>query len=109
MTWRRATAILVAAWLTIAVGISLRDFRDSPPPATRGEAGFDAGRLLAGITGSHCVGRCGVDVLGQSARHTWRVRLRTGTWQRCFDLDPTAFGYSAARGFTGVSATRCRI
>jgi hypothetical protein len=109
MTWRRATAILVAAWLVVGVGIAMRDFRDSPPPATRGEASFDAGRVLAGMTGGRCVGRCGVEVLRQSAPHTWTVRLTAGRWQRCFELDPRSFGYSAARGFTGVRAARCLI
>jgi hypothetical protein len=108
VTWRRATVILVAAWLVIGVGTAMRDFRDSPPAATRGEASFDAGRVLAGMTGGRCVGQCRVEVLRQSAPHTWTVRLTAGPWRRCFDLDPASFAYSATRGFIGVRAARCR-
>lgn len=86
----------------------LRDIHASPVAPSRSQAQFDAERIR-GTIDPDCRGRCKVEVLGMSATHTWRVRLDIGTWRRCFDLDPTVFGYSAAHGFSGAKSTPCRI
>jgi hypothetical protein len=56
-----------------------------------------------------CGGRCGVEMLGMSAAHSWRVRLRVRAWHACYDVDPSAFDYAIAHGFVGLKAAPCRL
>lgn len=108
MTARRITAVLLVACLILPALMYLRDRGSSPPPPTRGQARFDARRVLASIA-PNCGAGCHVDVLGTSAAHSWRVRLSAGTWRACYDVYPSAFRYSTDRGFSGVKSTPCHI
>jgi hypothetical protein len=94
--------------IAIPVLMYVRDVGASPVTPSPGQAQFDA-RLVRGAIAPGCTSRCRVEMLGMSAAHTWRVRLDIGNWQRCFDLDPTVFGYTSAQGFSGVTSAPCRI
>ncbi|MGZ4324865.1 MAG: hypothetical protein ACXVV5_22695 [Solirubrobacteraceae bacterium] len=108
MIWRRVTAVLVCACLAVPVLMYLRDVGAGPPTPTSSEARFDAQRLLASISPQGGT-QCGVEMLGVRAPHTWRVKLRTPTWQGCYDLDPAAFRFTTAHGFGGVNWARCEL
>jgi hypothetical protein len=107
VTARRLTVVLLLACLAIPAFMYLRDTGTSPE-RTAGQASFDAGRMLAQIF-PDCGSRCSVETLGQSASDTWRLRLATGTWHACYDLDPGTFRYSPAHGFSGVKTAPCRL
>ena len=108
MIARRLTAVLLFACLAIPALMYVRDLGAASPAPTAGEASFDAGRILAQLSPG-CGSRCSVQMLGQSAPHTWRLRLSTGTWHACYDLDPGAFRYSSNHGYSGVQAAPCRL
>jgi hypothetical protein len=104
---RRLTVVLPCICFAVPVLMYVRDAGASPPPPTPGQARVDAGRLLAALS-PRCTSTCHADVLRMSAPHTWRVQLSVGTWQRCYDLDASAFGFSSARGFSGLTTAPCR-
>jgi hypothetical protein len=86
----------------------VRDLGASPLPLTFAAARFDAQRLLS-TTSPGCDNRCSVETIGQSAGHTWRFHLTSGSWHRCYDINPGMFGYNTTTGFIGVKAAPCRL
>jgi hypothetical protein len=108
MTSRRITVVLLCACLAIPALMFVRDVGASPPPATVGQASFDARRVLHQIV-PRCDSRCSARMIGQSAPHVWRFRLSTATWHACYDLDPHSFRYSDNHGFDGVTSASCRL
>jgi hypothetical protein len=107
MISRRITVVLLCACLGVPALMFARDVGASPPPATVGEASFDARRVLHQIV-LLCDSRCSTRMIGQSAPHTWRFRLSAASWHACYDLDPQSFGYSDNHGFDGVRSAPCR-
>ena len=107
MISRRLTGLLLCACMAIPLLMYVRDLGASPLPLTAGQAQFDARRLLT-TTPPGCGSRCSVEPFGRSAAHTWRFRLTSGTWQRCYDVNPGTFGFNSTTGFMGVKATLCR-
>lgn len=107
MISRRITVALVCATLAVPALMYVRDLGASPPPGTARQASFDAKRML--FATYPCGSWCSVRMLGQIASHTWRLRLSSGSWHGCFDLDPGAFSYRPAHGFTGVNTAPCRL
>ena len=108
MISRRITVVLLCTSLVIPALMFVRDVGASPPPATVGQASFDARRVLFQIF-PLCDSRCSARMLGQSASHTWRFRLSTSTWHACYEIDPRAFGYSDNHGFDGVKIVPCPV
>ena len=108
MTYRRLTAVLACACVVVPMLMYVRDLGATAPLPTAGEASFDAGRLLASMS-PRCTSLCTAQTLDASSTHSWRVRLTIGGWHRCYDLDPSAFGFSPDHGFRGVTAAPCRV
>jgi hypothetical protein len=82
----------------------------SPPATLRERALDDARQAFVYLRPSkECAGRCTVRPLRQVAPGTWRVRLQTGDWSRCFLVTPAKFAYvSGGRGVVGLRAVACR-
>ena len=78
-----------------------------PPLSGKSRAGADAIKVLALLAPPSCDSRCAAHLLGKSGAHTWLVQLSSPSWQRCFELDLTAFSYRVDRGFSGLSTTNC--
>jgi hypothetical protein len=108
MISRRIATVLLFGCLAFPALIFVRDLGATPAPATSAQASFDGKRILDAIIPG-CGSRCSVKLLGQSGAHTWRLRLSTGNWYRCYDLDPVAFGFDGNHGFSGAKLAPCRI
>lgn len=80
----------------------------SAAPSARDAVRTDADTMLSLLTTSDtCGGRCRVQVLDNTANGTWRVRLSTPSWVRCFAVTPAMFSFSADHGAEGVLSDQC--
>jgi hypothetical protein len=111
MIWRVATAVLLGNFIAISAWIYLRDRSTAaPPPSGRNQAQSDGRRVLDALAqSSDCAGgQCVVDVLDMVAAQTWRVKVTSRSWQRCFDIHLDSFGASREHGLTGLRSAPCR-
>jgi hypothetical protein len=79
-----------------------------PPLSTKSRAQVDAAKLLDVLGPQLCGSQCTARVLGKTGAESWIIRLSGPSWQRCFKLDLTAFGYREDRGLSGLSTADCR-
>lgn len=80
----------------------------SPAATLRERALDDARQVLSFLRPSkECGGRCTLQPLRQVAHGTWRVRLETPAWSRCFLITLSEFGYVPDHGVVGLRAVAC--
>ena len=109
MPWRAIAAVAVTVLTALAVWMYARDRGGAVvrEPAMI-QASLDADEMLNLVAPRRtCTGRCRAGVLGRRAGSTWRIRLTGPSWQRCFDVDVSRFGYSVQRGVSGITAVPC--
>ena len=78
----------------------------SPVPTGRQRAVQD-GRQVLSYLWRDCGSRCTVQGVTQTTAGTWRVRLQTPRWRRCFLINPAEYVYVPDHGVTGLSAAAC--
>lgn len=101
---RPLLAALGGAFVVSCVAICL--MISVPAPAPRAQA-IEAGHRVLSYLSKHCAG-CTVDSLGEAHPGTWRIRLQTPHWRRCFLITPSEFAYVPDRGMVGLHVTSCR-
>jgi hypothetical protein len=109
MTWPRVIGFLLVMCVAICVWMYLRD-RATPVVVHAGSnvAQADGNWLLNTLAPPPACGtRCGVNVYGSSSDDHWRVALTGPSWQRCFAITLSEFGYADAHGFSGVRSVTC--
>jgi hypothetical protein len=79
----------------------------SPVPTGRERAVHD-GRQVLSYLWRHCGSSCTVQAVAQTTPGTWRVRVLTPKWRRCFLITPAEYAYVPGHGVTGLSAVACR-
>jgi hypothetical protein len=112
MTERRVTAALVLALVAVCAWMYLRDRGLPASPRSLPERSLalaDATQVLQLLARqADCSGGCGAEVLDHTVAGTWRVRIDTGAWRRCFSVSLNRFAYSAQGGMRGIEAASCR-
>ena len=78
----------------------------SSVPTERQRAAQD-GRQVLSYLWNDCGNRCTVQVISRTAPGTWRVRLQTPRWRRCFMITPSDYAFVPGHGLVGLSATAC--
>ena len=76
----------------------------SPVPTERQRA-IEDGRQVLSYLWRDCGNRCTVRAVTQTTPGTWRVRLQTPRWRRCFLITPADYAYVPGHGVAGLSAT----
>ena len=79
----------------------------SPVPTGQQRA-IEDGRQVLSYLWRGCGSSCTVRAVTQTTPGTWRVRIATPRWRRCFLITPAQYAYVPGHGVAGLSAVACR-
>ena len=102
---RLLLAALGGAIVVTCIAICLMLASSAPTP--RAQA-LEAGHRVLSYLSKNCLG-CTVDSQGEAHPGTWRIRLQTPHWRRCFLITPSEFAYVPGRGMVGLHVASCRV
>jgi hypothetical protein len=109
MIWRGLTIGLLLGCAALTAIVYLGSGAIDHHVAERSLAASDARQVLRMVADpATCSGRCSAQVIDRSGAHRWRVRLVAPRWERCFEIEVTAFNYSPDRGLSGLRQEGCR-
>ena len=102
---RMFLAALAGALAVTCVSAVLVLLSSAPTPQRQA---IEDGRQVLSYLWKDCGSKCTVQALTQTTPGTWRVRVQTPRWRRCFLITPAEYAYVPGHGVTGLSAAACR-